>query len=104
MQQGLKNYGALDHGGVDFTWDTVQSGFQCCGVNNWTDWQNVTNRFLLAEAVPDSCCRKRSKGCGESPSGEIVYSQGCYDTFSRAFTENINYIGGKRSEISLTHW
>merc|ERR1712110_1117423 len=28
MQEGMKNYGALDHQGVDFTWDKVQTGLQ----------------------------------------------------------------------------
>merc|ERR1712110_535399 len=101
MQEAMKNYGALDHHGVDFTWDNVQTGLQCCGVNTWTDWQNVTTRGLQTEAVPDSCCRNRQEGCGKNATEANVYNQGCYDTFSRTLTDNINYIGGTGLSVAV---
>ena len=31
MQDGMQNYGAANHEGVDATWDTVQRELKCCG-------------------------------------------------------------------------
>ena len=51
MEKSLKNYGSEGHDGVTQTWDLVQKEFKCCGVEDWTDWKEVTG-----DAVPDSCC------------------------------------------------
>jgi len=93
MKEGMKNYGADGFEGVTVTWDTVQRGFDCCGVRKWEEWKNVTTTGLPAGQVPESCCKVEEKGCGENPSAETVNDKGCFDTFSKDFTDNLNYVG-----------
>ena len=95
MQEGMKNYGAVDHKGVDVTWDLVQRGFDCCGVASWEEWKNVNTTGLPGGQVPESCCLKEEKGCGQKPTAGEFYGKGCYDTFSQAFTDNLSYVGSK---------
>ena len=95
MQEGMKNYGAEGYNGVTVTWDTVQRGFDCCGVHNWQEWKNVSTAGLPSGQVPESCCLSEQKDCGINPSAETVYNKGCFDTFSKDFTDNLNYVGGK---------
>jgi len=101
MEAGLKNYGALDHHGVNIIWDEVQTGLQCCGVNTWTDWQSVSTRGLKLKAVPESCCKNRQEDCGKNPSQENLYSQGCFTALSNAFSNNLHYIGGTLLSVAL---
>ena len=98
MEAGLKNYGAVYHHGVNFIWDAAQTGLQCCGVTTWTDWQTVSTRGLELLAVPQSCCRNRQEDCGQNPSQENLYSQGCFTALSTAFSDNLHYIGGENRE------
>ena len=95
MKEGMNNYGAEGHNGVMATWDTVQGGFQCCGVRSWEEWRNVSTAGLPRGQVPESCCLNPEKSCGDKPTAGTVYNKGCYDTFSAAFTDNLNYVGGK---------
>merc|ERR550539_1811018 len=67
MKEGMKNYGAAGHDGVEVTWDTVQKGFECCGVKTWEEWKNVSTAGLPRGQVPESCCLKEEQGCGENP-------------------------------------
>jgi len=92
MKEGMKNYGAAGHEGVDATWDTVQRELECCGVQTWAEWKNVSTPGLPKDAVPDSCCVDEEAGCGTKPTAEF-YNKGCYTTFSQAFTDNLNYVG-----------
>jgi len=93
MADGMKNYGAPGYSGVDATWDTVQRGFECCGVNSWEDWKNISTAGLPKQSVPDSCCREEEKDCGKKPTASDLWDQGCYDTFSEDFSDNIKYVG-----------
>ena len=95
MMEGMKNYGAEGHNGVDVTWDTVQRGFDCCGVQSWKEWKNVSTAGKPEGQVPESCCLTEQAGCGEKPTEGEFYGQGCFTTFSSAFTDNLNYVGCK---------
>ena len=95
MKEGMKNYGAEGYNGVTVTWDNVQRGFDCCGVNSWEEWKNVTTTGLPSGQVPESCCKVEEKGCGENPTAESFYGKGCFDTFSKHFTDTLNLVGGK---------
>ncbi|XP_065344732.1 CD63 antigen-like [Cloeon dipterum] len=61
-------------------WDKLQSEQQCCGVGNFTDWQEL---FVPPrENPPVSCtCDEGSDGCGaQIPSNADIfyYTEGCY--------------------------
>ena len=50
-----KRYLLNDSNGMKATWDQIQTRFDCCGVNNYTDWYKIS-AWPEEEWVPDSCC------------------------------------------------
>ncbi|KAF5899119.1 leukocyte surface antigen CD53-like, partial [Clarias magur] len=65
MTGDIKNTTTID-------WSIIQKTFQCCGVNNATDWKGN---------VPDSCCD--SKPC------RGVWTTGCYLKLKNWFESNL---------------
>ena len=51
----LGHYGEDGYDGVTKAWDVVQVRLQCCGVDGWTDWLNISSD-TSSYSVPDSCC------------------------------------------------
>jgi len=94
MEKGQENYHKEGYDGVTTTWDLVQQSLHCCGVNSYTDWQNVTQ---LAGGVPDSCCKVgHEEGCGKAPvDAEKMFSEGCFTLFNDEFNSNLTIVGGK---------
>ncbi len=97
MTEGMENY---DQGeefqGVTDTWDLVQNEYECCGVNNYTDWQGTD--FSEEGNIPDSCCRKESEGCGKDYFNEgdtkDIYTEGCLQKLETEVYDNIELVGG----------
>jgi len=61
------------------TMDEFMTRFQCCGINNSTDFKNV---LALKGSYPAACCKKGSDGEGCPPSFTELNSNkdiGCYD-------------------------
>ncbi|XP_072521154.1 leukocyte surface antigen CD53 [Salminus brasiliensis] len=56
-------------------WDTIQTTFQCCGVNNASDWKSN---------VPKSCCR--STPCTDNLP---YFTKGCYSKLKIWFENNL---------------
>ena len=59
----LGHYGEDGYDGVTKAWDVVQVRLQCCGVDGWTDWLNISSDIssdispdTSSYSVPDSCC------------------------------------------------
>ncbi|XP_067855285.1 tetraspanin-9-like isoform X3 [Heptranchias perlo] len=74
LKIGLRLYGSEGNVGLTNAWNIIQTEYECCGVDNSTDWEPV----LGVNSVPDSCCEEYSKGCGQhTPSKWFV--AGCYD-------------------------
>ena len=69
---------APDARAIRIAWDVIQSQFECCGINNSTDWKN---------GIPNSCCRSCAAtnfitgNCTNTPVGcnttMNIYSVGC---------------------------
>lgn len=70
--------------GATAFWDNLQTGFKCCGVEGYKDWNNNTH-YAGDKGVPDSCCKPERKnpllfrdGCGESENWlNHIYKKGC---------------------------
>ncbi|CBY13643.1 unnamed protein product [Oikopleura dioica] len=93
-------------------WKVLQEEFNCCGYNNYTDWNNSTNTFekyvddmqgwleiknynLTSNPVPDSCCVVPEFGEGLIYENiEDIYTQGCKDSVESFLTDNIAIIAG----------
>ncbi|XP_075049845.1 tetraspanin-36-like [Mixophyes fleayi] len=57
--------------------DFIQEELQCCGVNNYTSWQNTT-WLQVNGSVPLSCCRKNVTDCqGKLDALDKIYTEGC---------------------------
>ncbi|CAB1320034.1 unnamed protein product [Coregonus sp. 'balchen'] len=56
-------------------WDIIQTTFQCCGVNNASDWK---------DKAPMSCCSKSPCDIKHP----VYWEAGCYDKLSEWFGEN----------------
>ena len=42
VEDAMKNYDQAGHDGVTSTWNKLQEEFQCCCVNNASDWKDPT--------------------------------------------------------------
>ena len=72
---------------IEEAWDTLQEKLDCCGVNNFSDWQNVFERSV----VPVSCCKTTCKGSGKPELVNITemhYKTGCYKKIKDEFEDN----------------
>ena len=79
MHNGMTNYTA--------TWDLVQEDFKCCGLEGKDDWN---------ETIPDSCCvGGKEQDCGKIASGHghELYEEGCLNSFTEFFRDNLYYVG-----------
>ena len=76
MKSAMGKYGTGDSA-FDESVDAAQHELECCGVLNYTDWQN-----LNYTGVTDGCCKVMHKGCGEDwfnkPSKPEIWEIGCY--------------------------
>ena len=64
----------------------VQKDFKCCGVEKYTDWEQVMGE----ENVPDSCCKVETEDCGIGFDIEEIYTEGCLATLKIKILNNNN--------------
>ena len=95
LHDSLKRYNLTDHQLHTNKWDDIQTRFKCCGINNYTDWENSRFYNQTGEMVPDSCC---GGNCDHgrivvSNKNNTIYKEGCLETFGKFFESNIVWIG-----------
>ena len=105
MKDGMHNYrpDSIDYQGVTKTWDALQQGYQCCGIDTYVDWKNATE-FSQGRDVPDSCCTNEFVRCGEDAltnEGKNVYKTGCFKKFTNDLEENAALAGGVGAALGL---
>jgi len=94
MTESLKNYNRDEHEGVTLPWDNIQKEYECCGVNNFTDWEG-TPAFNETNDVPDFCCKTITLGCGKGASDtDKIYKTGCFVKFEGFVVDNVAIVGG----------
>jgi len=97
MMDSMQNYNATGHEGVTDAWNTMQIDFQCCGVQNYTNWRGATTG-LGADSVPYSCCNRtqiqETCGMGQLDNPTQIHTNGCIDGFTAWVKENIYVVGG----------
>ncbi|BFZ15649.1 hypothetical protein BsWGS_18688 [Bradybaena similaris] len=71
---------------VKNTWDKLQGEFECCGVVNYTDWNDNNIQ------VPKSCCI-RINACNTTKTSDI-YNEGCGSKFEHWLQDKVAIIGG----------
>jgi len=104
---------SFDRNSTAVAWQILQEEFNCCGYNNYTDWNNSTETFgeyvkemegwldveeftLTKNPVPDSCCIVSEFGFGLTYQNinEDIYTEGCKDSVESFLTDNIAIIAG----------
>ncbi|XP_043357053.1 tetraspanin-4-like isoform X3 [Dermochelys coriacea] len=87
LKLGLRRYGAPGEPALTQAWDTVQTEFRCCGVQNYTDWFEVRN----GTGVPESCCLEHGTPC--SGIGAAWWKEPCYEKVKSWVGENVWAMG-----------
>jgi hypothetical protein len=72
--------------------DFVQTNFECCGSNNYTDYFNTSWAEGLYK-VPKSCCNTNEKFCinifvNPLKPGDDIYKEGCSAKFDKMISED----------------
>ncbi|XP_069760609.1 uncharacterized protein [Narcine bancroftii] len=88
LKRGLMLYDSEGNVGLTNAWNIIQNEYECCGVDNATDWDSL----MGGNFVPDSCCQEYSQKCGlHDPSK--WFANGCYDKIA-AFIEQRSVVLG----------
>lgn len=90
MKKELQSYhnDSLLHSEVEF----IQSSYRCCGINNYTDWQETPWAKQNNDTVPNSCCRDRLCN-GTNPATDAnVFQVGCLSKVESDFSRYLGLI------------
>lgn len=89
------------NGGVVAVVDSIQSHFECCGMDNHTDWYSIS-AWPDKNSVPVSCCVQPFDGCGDDGSKAAVYSGGCLEEVKYWFMKNMYTLGVMALVVAVT--
>lgn len=105
LQKGMKSAIEAWSPPIEMAFDEIQTDFDCCGVDNSTDYQHAqifqnetmkimeeNNLTLVGEfAVPDSCCVVSEEFCGITNATEAnIFAQGCVYTLEDEVANHVN--------------
>jgi CD63 antigen len=82
---------------VKNVWEELQQHLECCGADNFTDWE--TNPvYSNSSSVPDACCVKQTKNCGkgvfDTKNFDNIFSGGCTAALLELGRNKIYILGG----------
>jgi tetraspanin-3 len=87
FHDALEKYG--NDSGVTKEVDDIQTMFHCCGIQNYTDWDNTpyghSNHTLH---YPDSCCP------GKNCTGTNQFENGCYNLVHEQVMTHLGIVAG----------
>ncbi|XP_018644877.1 transmembrane 4 superfamily member, putative [Schistosoma mansoni] len=76
--------------------DFIQSNFECCGVENQSDW-----KFYNNGSYPQSCCKNRQLEGSFSDKECIYYQYGCLNFLEREVKRYLGYVIGSACTFFL---
>jgi len=82
--------------------DTIQTMHECCGSSSYSDWEG--SPWHLAHptmAVPDSCCKTVTPGCGVRDHPSNIPYTGCIHRFSTELSLHLTLLGTISLGIAL---
>ena len=82
MQEYIERY---DNGNetIDDSWNYLQTTLKCCGVDNYTNWEN-NQKFTNGTLLPESCCDK-SSSCTTEATYNKYNTKGCLEEILRKY-------------------
>ena len=84
LEKAMDNYNNSIAREIKETSACVQRFVKCCGVEKYTDWEQV----MGGDNVPDSCCKVETEGCGKGFNVEEIYTEGCLATLKAKILDN----------------
>jgi len=105
--------------GASIGWDIIMYNFQCCGVNNYGDFQNATKWNSNGTQTPRACCKFTSiatnswainpvpdnyvdSNCYTNPNtNNSYYETGCYDKVQSLLVQYSSIVIGVSVGIGL---
>ncbi|KAM3612961.1 uncharacterized protein V6R79_017985 [Siganus canaliculatus] len=77
--------------------DTIQITLHCCGVKNYTDWNDTA--YFREKGIPTSCCKDPNKCSPENlkdmeKAKDEVYTTGCFTLVTNVMEANLGIIAG----------
>ncbi|KAF3694062.1 Tetraspanin-7 [Channa argus] len=77
--------------------DTIQRTLHCCGVKNYTDWNDTL--YFKEKGIPMSCCKENVKCSPETlkdlnKAENEVYTVGCFARVTSVMEANLGIIAG----------
>ncbi|XP_030749696.1 CD82 antigen-like [Sitophilus oryzae] len=95
-----KYYNSTDHkDAVTVAWDALQISLRCCGVDDYTDYQDNKAWKEQDNIIPPSCCALNSENqvldptCTTTPTlSNSYYKTGCYQKIIEWIMANLNII------------
>lgn len=105
MNLGMNNYQPdnITYQGVTKTWDSLQQGYECCGIKTYMDWENAS--FSEGKNVPNSCCLIEVSNCGKdmltSSNVATIYTTGCVLKFTNDLEDNAALAGGIGAALAV---
>ncbi|CAH8457841.1 unnamed protein product [Schistosoma bovis] len=76
--------------------DLIQSNFECCGVENQSDW-----KFYNDSSYPQSCCKNRQLEESFSNKECIYHQYGCLNFLEREVKRYLGYVIGSACTFFL---
>ncbi|KAJ8285249.1 hypothetical protein GJAV_G00024640 [Gymnothorax javanicus] len=72
--------------------DFLQSQLQCCGVQNYTDWNQTTWYSSHNNSAPTSCCKSNATACtGRLDQPGLLNVQGCEAKLDQLLQDVLSY-------------
>ena len=68
---------------IDDSWNYLQTTLKCCGVDNYTNWEN-NQKFTDGTLLPESCCDK-SSSCTIEATYNKYNTKGCLEEILRQY-------------------
>ncbi|KAK3780570.1 hypothetical protein RRG08_037510 [Elysia crispata] len=104
LKKAMKNYGKDGEEALTVGFDFVQSKLKCCGIKEYTDWNN--HQSFEKKSVPQSCCKGDVSKCtyqdlDHKTAAMQIHTQGCHVLLVDFISENLGPIGGIAVGISL---
>ncbi|KAL7739229.1 hypothetical protein ACLKA6_015087 [Drosophila palustris] len=103
LYKSMFEYKSLNQTQTTALWDDVQRDFNCCGVKNYTDWQEAFNNTQL----PMSCCKipvgtvgTFTCDAGKDDTNRNTYG-GCLDGFSSYISDHAVSLGAAGVVIAV---
>ena len=112
LKESLANYNKSKRGEkLDYGWDRIQDDFDCCGIDNYTDWKNATFYKNQTIWIPVACCKDDTSCLKDMVNDEVgvnktipnINQGGCYEVFEAWVESKVVVAGSIAIGVAVLH-